>query len=300
MHKLQKSKLLRVYVAIGIVALLAGGMVGCTKMLKKTAVGPVAGPLVHDLLKTLLDTPSSTLLKEAMPGNALLITAAAEMADTRDMYAITCMIYTSYGMMLEDENEEYAKELFTIGKSFGMRALMTDHNFKKGMEAGKKPPELVELLDKRFVEALTWNGLATGLLIMHQMDDPMALMGLPDSVAYIKRGVELDGTYFFGVGKAFLGAYYAQMPAFLGLGGGPEASAKMFNEARAVTDGTFLMVDVFEARFLLTYLDDQEGFNAMLLEVLETPADVLKGGMAMNDLAHKKAEYFLSIQDTLF
>ncbi|MEW5735291.1 MAG: TRAP transporter TatT component family protein [Thermodesulfobacteriota bacterium] len=297
--KAKKSLWVKFALVVALAAFMVTGA-GCGKAAKKIAIGSFGGPVVLDLLNTLLDSPNARLLKEAMPSNILLVTAAAEMGQSRELYEVCAFLYTSYGMMIEDDDAIYAIQLYNIGKKYGIRGLCTNPAFAKGWDEGKKIPELVGNLDQRYVMGLTWTGLATGLIIIHQMDDPMALMGLPDAVSLVKRSVELNQNYFFGVGKAFLGAYYALMPAFLGLGGGPEASAEMFDEARAITDGKFLMVDVFQARYLSTYIDDRPGFEKLLNHVLEANSADLKGGEALNDLAKIKARYFLSIEDELF
>jgi len=284
-------------------ALLAAVLVatmGCatTQMI---GVNTVGSPMVNDLIGKLLNTQSAALLAEGMPGNLLMVTGVTEMSPHNRLGLQQCaMLYASYGMMVEDKNKDYALELYAIGKDYGMRALSTNREFRIGLEEGKKIPELVAGLDERYADTLCWAGLNIGLTIIHQMDDPMALMGLPDAVALVRRSVELDPNYFFGVGKAFLGAYFALVPEFLGLGGGPEASAAMFEEARKVSDGKFLMVDVFEARYLSTYVDDQARFDSLMERVLTTPNNVLAGGMAMNDLAKVKARTYMGMKSDLF
>ena len=274
---------------------------GCVKSAVKTGVHLSAVPVMDMMMDSLLDSPSSTLLKDGMASNVLLVTALAEMdPKNQGLLSKTCLLYTSYGMMVEDEDPAYAVELYSIAKQYGMRSLMTDKAFAKGLEEGKKIPELTPLLDKKYMEALCWTGLAYGLYLMQNMDDPMALMDMPDCVAMVQKSMELDDHYMFGVGKAFMGGYYAMLPEFLGLGGGPDASKAMFEEARAVSGGKFLLVDVFEARFLSTYIDDRDRFESLLNSVLEGDSAALDGGEGLNDLAKAKAKYYLSIEDTLF
>jgi hypothetical protein len=278
------------------------GAGGCAKSTMVKSGIKSFGPTAIDLLlQNILDTGSAELLKEGMPGQVVLVTGLTEMnPNSREALEQCCMLYVSYGMFIEDQNPKFATELYTIGKSYGIRALSTNEGFRKGLENGKKIPELVGALGKDYVPALCWAGLSTGLQIMHQMDDPMALMIMPDAVALMNRSVALDPDYFYGVGKSFLGAYYALVPAFLGLGGGPDVSAKTFEEARKITDGKFLMVDVFEARYLCTYTDDRKHFEELLNGVLKADSAALKGGRVLNELAKMKARYFLSVADSLF
>ncbi|MBW1989575.1 MAG: hypothetical protein JRI97_08520 [Deltaproteobacteria bacterium] len=287
----------RMAVLLSLVALLAVGCASTTR----SGIKSVGSPVVDTFVEKLMDSKSAELLKDGMAGNLIMLTGMAELAPENRLGLQQCaMLYASYGMMVEDEDPEYAKVLYAIGKDYGLRALKTNRAFRIGLAQGKKIPELVDELGEEYAAAMCWTGLNIGLLILHQMEDPMALMALPDSVSLIQKSVEYDPDYYHGVGKAYLGAYYAMVPEFLGLGGGPEASAKMFEEARRITGGKFLMVDVFEARYLATYMDDAEKFDRLLNRVMTTPNEVLPGGTAMNDLAKMKAKYYLSIKDQLF
>ena len=298
--KLSRQKGFKLLLAASLALVMMTGS-GCVKTAVKTGVHLGAVPVMDMMMDSLLDSPSSALLKDGMASNVLLVTALAEMdPQNQGLLSKTCFLYTAYGMMVEDQDPKYAVELYSIAKEYGMRSLKTDKAFAQGMEGGKKIPELTPLLGKKYMETLCWTGLAYGLFLMQNMDDPMALMDMPDCVAMVQRSMDLDDTYMFGVGKAFMGGYYAMLPEFLGLGGGPEASKAMFEEARKVSDGKFLMVDVFEARFLSTYVDDQERFDSLLKGVLEADSAALEGGQGLNDLAKVKAEYYLSIKDILF
>ncbi len=298
--QMKKSRVLRTFRMGVLLAAVSVAFMGCATS-QMIGVNTVGSPMVNDLIGKLLDTQSANLLMDGMAGNLLMVTGVTEMSPHNRLGLQQCaMLYASYGMMVEDDNVKYAMELYAIGKDYGMRALSTDREFRIGLEEGKKLPELVALLDARFAPTLCWTGLNIGLTIIHQMDDPMALMGLPDAVALVRRSVELDPNYFYGVGKAFLGAYYALVPEFLGLGGGPDASAAMFEEARKITGGKFLMVDVFEARYLATYVDDEAKFDRLMNNVLTTPNEVLENGRAMNDLAKVKARTYMAMKSQLF
>ncbi|MFP4477141.1 MAG: TRAP transporter TatT component family protein [Desulfatibacillaceae bacterium] len=285
--------------AVCVAALLAVAVMfgGCAE----TAINVAGEPVLQMLVKEISDTKSAHLARDGMAGQLLLVTALCEMSPhNRDLLATTAFLYSAEGMFKEDTDLVMAKEMYKIGEDYGMRALKTNKKFRQALEEGKKIPEVVDLLDEDYVPALTWAGMNLGLGIVHNMDNPMALMAMPDAIALIKRSVELDPDYYYGTGTLFLGAYYALTPAFLGLGGGPENSAKKFDEARALTDGKFLLVDVFEARYLATFVDDQERFEALLNHVLEADASQLPGGRLLNELAKLKAELFLEQKNQFF
>ena len=97
-----------------------------------------------------------------------------------------------------------------------------------------------------------------------------------------------------------MASYYAMVPEHLGLGGGPQNSKAMFEEARAVADGKFLLVDLFEARFLAASTDDKELFEKRLEHVLSADSKSLAGGRLLNQLAKMKAKIYKRNQDQFF
>jgi hypothetical protein len=132
------------------------------------------------------------------------------------------------------------------------------------------------------------------------MNDPSILSEMGDIISVVKRSIELDETYFYGIGKVFMGAYYALVPTFLEPAAGAENSAKMFQEARSVSDGKFLLVDLFEARFLATKLNDQDLFQKRLKAVLSADAEALENAGLINRLSKTKADYYLKHQGDYF
>ena len=212
----------------------------------------------------------------------------------------TAFLYCAYGLFMEEKEPKFAKELFAIGKDYGIRALKQNRKFRKGLERGDKLADLVGNLGKGYVRPMIWTGLNSGLWIVHNMDDPEALMGMADTIALIKRSIELDENFYHGAGKMFLGAYFALLPEYLGLGGGPENSRKMFAESRAIENGNFLLIDVLEARFLSTTVEDEDRFEELLKGVIAKDPTGVKGVRLINELAKMKAKYYLEKQSSFF
>lgn len=273
---------------------------GCSTM-NKLQTDLVIVPMVSEMVSKASDAGNLRVVKEGMSANIMMMTALAKISPTNRRLLKDCaFLYCSYGMMVENEEPDFAAELYALGKDYGMAALKTNGKFKKGLEQGRPLPELVDELGDKYARALCWTGMCTGLWILRNMDDAAALVGLADALALIERSIELDDDYFYGVGKAFLGAYYALVPEFFGTGGGPDASRKMFAEARAVTDDKLLLVDVYEARFLLSQLKDRHGYVETLERVLEADPDILEGGRAFTAMAKVKARYFLDHMEEYF
>lgn len=290
---------LRKTVAMLVLAGVLTTTTGCSLIFRMQA--DFVAPFVTQMVEETVGTQSARAIREGIAANGLLVSSLIRLSPTNRAYLEKgAFLYCSYGMLMEDEDPAYAVELYAISKDYGIRALKTNRGFRKGLEQGKNIPELVANLDSTYMEALSWTGLSKGLWIIQNMADPTALVELADAVAIINRSLELDETYFFGMGKAFLGVYYSFIPEFFGVGGGPEASQKMFDQARAVSKGRLLLVDVFEARFLATQVDDREGFERKLKAVLAADPNVLPESPVLTDIAQTKAAFFLKHMEEYF
>ena len=270
---------------------------GCIRM----GVNILGAPMVSHMVENISHTGNIRLVKEGLASQVLLATAITEMSpDNIDLLTETSFLYCAYGLFIEDEDPNYAKELYSLGKDFGIRALKQDYRFRHRLESGDKISLLADSLGSKYAKALCWAGINGGLLIILNLDDPGALIELADIIAMVKRSITLDEDYFHGVGKIFLGAYYALVPPYLGLGGGEDASRKMFQEAREISNNQFLLVDLFEARFLATAIEDESLFELKLKQVLSADPSDLKHARLINELSKVKAKHYLSQKPNYF
>lgn len=270
---------------------------GCARM----GVNILGAPMISNMVENISQTKNTRLAKEGLASQVLLATAITEMSPNNiDLLAETSFLYCAYGLFMEDEDPAYAKELYALGKEYGIRALKQNRRFHTGLESGEKISALTDSLNKKYAKALCWSGVNGGLSIILNLDDPGALIEMADIIAMVKRSVVLDESYFYGVGKIFLGAYYALVPEYLGLGGGEDNSRKMFQEARKITDNRFLLVDLFEARFLATTIEDETLFSQKLNQVLSADPSLLKQARLINELSKVKAKHYLKNQSKYF
>ncbi|MBF0449529.1 MAG: hypothetical protein HQK75_02400 [Candidatus Magnetomorum sp.] len=280
------------------------GATGCTsyyKMATRVGIDVGVAPAVSHMIDAIKDTKSGRLAEKGLPDHLMMVTGMVELSPNNfRLLSEVAFLYCSYGLFMEEKEPEFAKELFAIGQEYGIRALKQNRKFRKGLEAGEKISDLVGHLDKGYVKPIVWTGLNSGLWIVHNMDNPEALMGMADAIALIKRSIELDENFYHGAGKMFLGAYYALLPEYLGLGGGPDNSRKMFEQSRAVENGNFLLVDVLEARFLSTTVENEERYEELLKGVIAKDPTGVPGVRLINELAKMKAKYYLEKQSDFF
>ncbi|MBW1643445.1 MAG: hypothetical protein JRJ76_11455, partial [Deltaproteobacteria bacterium] len=120
---------------------------GCVRM----GVNILGAPMVSHMVKNISHTGNVRLVKEGLAGQVLLATSITEMSpDNIDLLTETSFLYCAYGLFIEDEDPEYAKELYSLGKEYGIRALKQDHRFKKGLESGDKISNLANSLSSKY------------------------------------------------------------------------------------------------------------------------------------------------------
>ncbi len=265
------------------------------------AVNMAGGPLVSTIVEKVQDTDSARLLKDGFAGDLLLITAVTEMSPNNLRLLKECSFaYFAYALIMEDEDPEYAKELLSIGKDYGLRALKQNRKFAKGIKQGKKIHELVNDLPKKYAPVLCWTAMNDGFLLILNLDDPSALVSMANVVKMAKKSIALDETYFYGAATGFIAAYCALVPQVADPEAGPANAKKMFKNAKNISNGKLLLIDYLEARFLAVGIDDEDLFESLLKSILAADSGALKGAKVFNEVAKLKAQYYLDHQDSYF
>lgn len=293
----KKSRmLLKSVLILCLIALLFLGISGCTAtrhMVQKTAV-PMLNTSVDDIVDKLLRSKNGAFVKDGLPGTLLLVTGMVELAPTDyDLLATTSLLYTAYGLFVEDENPDYAISLYEVATDYGMRAMMVNNSkFRKALEDGTKVPDAVKFLTKDDLKALTWYGISLAKRVTLQLADADKILDIQDAVATAKRSVELDPKYAWGDNWCILGIFYAIVPAVGGLGSGPEASREAFANGNKAENGENGIVDVFTARYLCPLIKDGDLYDQLNKRVMEMDSCKLGGGLCiLNELAKQKAKF---------
>ena len=144
--------LLKSVLILCLIALLFLGVSGCTAtrhMVQKTAV-PMLDTSVDDIVDKLLRSKNGAFVKDGLPGTLLLVTGIVELAPTDyDLLATTSLLYSAYGLFVEDENPDYAISLYEVATDYGMRAMKVNNSkFRKALEDGVTVPNAVKYLTK--------------------------------------------------------------------------------------------------------------------------------------------------------
>jgi hypothetical protein len=92
---------------------------------------------LDDLVEKLLDSKNYGEIKNGLPDALLVVTGVTELSPNNyKLLTRTCMLYTAYGLFVEDENPDYAVELYDIAIDYGLRALKLNKEFRRKFEQG--------------------------------------------------------------------------------------------------------------------------------------------------------------------
>lgn len=269
---------------------------GCTATrhtVQKVSINMIDTSL-DDLVEKLLDSKNYGEIKNGLPGALLIVTGITELSPNNyKLLTRTCMLYTAYGLFVEDEKPDYAVELYDIAIDYGLRALKQDKEFRRKFEQGLDYDECAKHLGKEYVDALAWTTTAYGLKTLLTLANAAAAMDVPRISGLALKAIELDETYFYGISHIVMGIVNSILPEFARLTGGVENSRREFDAADRISGNRFMMAKYFRAKYYCPLAKDQVMFNKSLNEAIETDSAILPGGYILNELAKVKSKFLL-------
>lgn len=194
------------------------------------------------------------------------------------------------------EDNEKKIELHDKGAKYGERALYTNAELKRAIDAGGKLEDNVDKLGEEFIGAMYWTasnngkyGVAKGIM--------QNLFLLPRVKALNSRVMELDEGYYYAGPHRFFGAFYAKAPAFAG--GDMEKSVKHFEKALELAPDYF-GTRVLYAEYYAAKAGKKDLFKKQLDKVNMAAVDVLPDIVPEQTIEKAKAEKLLAEEDELF
>jgi len=222
------------------------------------------------------------------------------------LFAFAFLVYDLEG--LEWGTPEYetlrarASDFFGRCKHYAIRALAEDYEDIADALNAKTDARLDQILEDADEEdhlpAFYWLAYAWGSQINLNTDDPAQVARL-GRVKKIMTWVRThDRTFENGGPVLFFGAVELALPP--ALGGKPDAARKAFEEGIAITGGKFLMGKALFAHYYHRAVNDRAGYERVLREVLDTPADIYPQQRLANELAKVRARRWLNDIDEHF
>ena len=317
-------------VIVPMLVLMVSGCASLNRKITAKVVDMGANMTVDDMLTASFNIPNAKFVKNAIPGQAFMVTQVTDglAPNSYKMLVTNSLLYMTYGLLVEDEDPEFAVAMYEIGQQYGMRALRLNKKVRKYLDDGfrfsqplqtieemkkekgtdaidfkKDVKRLVDYADEDDVEALFYTGtnMVLSLFVRSmQLGDMSATIDLADVMALIRRVNTLDPDYFFGFGQLLVAGYKAFIPPLFDPEGGVENAEKAFEETADITGGNLLMVDYFKAKLLAPAKKDPEMFDRLLDRILSSDPKILEGGALLNAIAQEKAIYLKRKRAELF
>ena len=266
---------------------------------KQMTVGSTA-TLLEDVAKSSNKQSDLRVIREGMPAYLMLIDGMVEAVPNNARLLITAaQSYASFASaFVEAEDKDFARALYRRAKEYALRSLEirglknpVSNPFNE-FEAG------LNQLGKNDVPYMFWTGTCWGSWIRLNLGSMAALAELPRVEALMKRVLVLDEQFYYGGPHLFMGIWFASRPK---IAGGDLAKAQRhFKKALELSQGKFLMTQIYYADQFARKTFDKDLFVSTLEKVLDAPADSIPELTLLNTVAHKKAKEMLEQVDEYF
>jgi hypothetical protein len=149
-----------------------------------------------------------------------------------------------------------------------------------------------------------WAAFALGSIINHNLNKVEILAQLPTVRQMLLRVIELDGQgapsdpSLAALPHVALGMLYSAGGA--AVGGDPVKAGEEFGKALSLTGDKYLLARVMWGYRVGKASNDRKLFHTQLVKVLETPPSVWPEQRLANEVAHRRARRYLSMEKELF
>lgn len=283
----------RIYYALPLVFLLEG----CIQSLAVHSMGNI----MDYGFEAFNEESDLQIAQEALASNLKLLEALIKADPGNEKFLLYAAEgYNAYGLgFAEDDSVERARMLYVRARGYGLRILEQNAAFREAWD--KDLPTFtraVQALPDRYLPAVFWTASSWFSYININRSDVEAIAGIPRATAMMEYVLAHDSAYYYGGAYLFLGAIEGSIPPMLG--GRPEKAKEDFEKSLAISDGKFLLADVYYAQTYAVQIQNKDLFESLLKKVEDTSIDVLPEARLANAIAKRKARILASKVDELF
>jgi hypothetical protein len=254
------------------------------------AIRTVGGILDYGM-ESFYEEPDLQLAREALGSNLKLIEALIKGdPENEQLLLMASQGFSAYALaFVEDDSAERAAQLYVRGRDYALRILKSDDHFAAALTSDVTTfREALQSFDDDDVPVVFWAAFGWGSSVNLRRTDPAAIADIPRVNAMMEFVASEDRGYYYGGALVYLATINASTPVMLG--GNPERARELFEEAIALTEGTFLMTLVYYAQSYAMQTLDQDLFHDLLDRVDRTPLDVLPEARLPNVVAKEKSK----------
>lgn len=271
---------------------------GCS-FSKRMAVN-MSTPIIEDINNSFNRNPDLQLMKDSMPftlnGLSGLLSISPK---NKSLLVNASQAYFAYTFsFVEDEDPARAKRFYIIARDYALQALFREPpSAILDMPIDEFKP-CVDKLDKGDVPAMFWASVAWLSYINLNLGDMSVYLEIPKAEMLFVKLLEEDENYYFGGPHLIIASYYSAQPEISG--GKPEKAKKHFEKALELSQGKFLMNQLFYARFYAVRKQDKDLFLTLLKAIMDAPEDILPDYCAITNVCKMKAKRLMAEADDFF
>jgi hypothetical protein len=257
-------------------------------------------PMIEGGVQALNKETDLELAEASIPTNLELLEGMIGI-DPENVTLYTYAAQAYYGLgygFNEDHRRKRASNFYLRGRKHGLTALALSGANKLEKANFEIFESELNNLDKDDVAALFWTASNWAKWIDMNRDQPESIAQLPKPTAMMQRVLELEETFYHGGAHMYFGVYYgSRSPMF---GGNFEKSRGHFDRAREITNGKLLVADLLQAQYLARQELDREDFHNRLTKIINAPEDLYPELGLLNQIAKRKAQILLKLEDKWF
>ncbi|GBE30713.1 MAG TPA: hypothetical protein ENH10_03780 [Bacteroidetes bacterium] len=268
-------------------------MNGCA--VQRTIVRSTMNPILEGGMEAMMSEPNLDIAKTALASNLKLIEGMlVSDPHNADLLIFAAQGFAAYALaFVEDSDPVEARELYARAAGYANRWLIEEYDLDLlGIVSLTEFELAVTELDDKALAGIFWLGNAWGSEIFNGLDDIVLVSKLPYVEALMRRVLEIDPNYYFGMAHLFFGGYYGARPAMLG---GDLVKAEDHIQTQLnMTDGQVLFGYLFMVKYVyLRQLDEQASRDALQIIIDFDCQSAPENTILLNRVAQQKAQHLL-------
>jgi tetratricopeptide (TPR) repeat protein len=276
--------------------LSCGFALGCLQL------GLRASPsLFRNVAASIFEECDTQLVRNSLPANLKLLEGLLK-SDPHNPKILTtlAMGFAGYSLLFVEPSEpERASDLYLRARAYGIRALGPKGDLLTEAEArGDHLRAALSAIGMEDFEAFFWATLSLTGWINLNLDKPVALGQLGGAEMCLKRLVEMQPDYLYGLPHILMGVSLSARPPLLG--GDVKGARFHFEEALKLSDRKFFLAQYYFARYYAVRVQDRALFMSLLREIARGNSEALKDVCLINRIMQQRALELEKKADDLF
>jgi tetratricopeptide (TPR) repeat protein len=276
--------------------LLMPFLMGCVKLALQ-----FTPTLIPQLTQALFEECDPELAKRAIPANLKLMEGLLKSdPENKEMLTTLSIGFCGYSLLFVEANDpERASDLYLRARNYGLRALCDKEcSFKDPAIIIKHLPTALKEMDEKNLKALFWATMSWNAWINLNLDKPAALAHLGLSQDCLKRVIEIDADYLYGLPNILMGVSLAARHQLFG--GDIKLARSYFEKSLELSHGNFFLAQYYFARYYAVRTQDKKLFFDLIRDITNRNPHELKDVCLINKVIQHKAEQLKNMADELF